>query len=310
MMENLISCVITTYNRDKNYLFRSLKSILNQTYGNTEIILVDDNPKDCIYSKHIVGVIKELNISERVILIKHDENLGAQKARNHALKRATGDFIAFLDDDDEWLPDKLELQLKQFEQSKVENVGLVYCGRYNIKSCPSGEIKKREENIQSPYGNIKQKLIWSNFIGSMSFPLVKKEVFDKVGFFDEELIAKQDYDMWMRVIKEYGVDYICKPLCNYYSHSEERITTNANKKLLAESKFFKKHYEDISQDYKAMSRKYTFIAKYNFILGNYLKSRRVFFRTIKLNPYLYKNYIWIILTYLKYRPRRIRVKYD
>src|SRR5690625_1966047 len=122
-MTYLISCIITTFNRDEKILVRSLKSVLNQTYKNIEIILVDDNGSNSEYSQHVDNVISDLNIKDKLQLIRHKENLGEQVARNNGIKNANGDFIAFLDDDDEWLPNKLELQMQKFKNSNVDNLG-------------------------------------------------------------------------------------------------------------------------------------------------------------------------------------------
>src|SRR5699024_5208343 len=193
-MNHLISCIITTFNRDEKILTRSLKSVLNQTYKNIEIIVVDDNGSKSEYSRHVDNVISNLNSQNNIQLIRHKNNFGAQVARNNGIKNANGDFIAFLDDDDEWQPNKLELQIQKFRNSNVDNLGLVYCGRYNIRNVSKYKTEKVIEDIKSPYGDVIKKLIRKNFIGSTSFPLIKKEVFDEVGYFDENLVAKQDYE--------------------------------------------------------------------------------------------------------------------
>lgn len=309
-MIHMISCIITTFNRDEKTLTRSLNSVLNQTYKNIEIIVVDDNGLKNEYSQYVANAVSNLITLNNFKLLRHKDNMGAQVARNNGIKNASGDFIAFLDDDDEWLPNKLELQMKRFKNSNVDNLGLVYCGRYNIRSISEFNTKEVIENIEPPYGDVIKKLIRKNFIGSTSFPLIKKEVFDEVGYFDESLIAKQDYDMWIRIAKKYGIDYVREPLCKYYSHSGERITTNPSKKLIAEKKFLEKHFDLISRDKIALSGKYRHIAKYYFALYKYKKSRENFIESLKLNPTKIKNYIWILLTYIKYRPPNIKYRYD
>ncbi len=108
-MNPTVSVIIPTYNR-ANLVSRAIKSVLNQTYQDFEIIVVDDCSED-----NTEEIVKSFNDS-RIRYIKHKKNKGGSAARNTGIKRARGKYIAFLDDDDEWLPSKLEKQIMLFEK--------------------------------------------------------------------------------------------------------------------------------------------------------------------------------------------------
>lgn len=107
MSERLVTAVITTYKRGVNIVERALKSIVNQTYSNLEIIVVNDYPDDSELVEKIHNTIEKYRDQRPIEYIVVERNGGACKARNIAVNRAKGDYIAFLDDDDEWLPQKL-----------------------------------------------------------------------------------------------------------------------------------------------------------------------------------------------------------
>ena len=115
-----VSVVIPSYNRP-HFLLRAINSVLRQTFTSFELIIVDDAS-----TEDIATVITSINDS-RVVFVKHNCNKGVNIARNTGLKISRGEYIAFLDNDDEWLPEKLERQLASFEQSKDERLGVVGC---------------------------------------------------------------------------------------------------------------------------------------------------------------------------------------
>lgn len=126
----MISIIITTYKREVGILQRAIKSVLAQTYKELELIVVDDSPATYAHREAIRKYVT--SISEiPTLYIQHERNMGACIARNTGIDNSSGEYICFLDDDDEWLPQKLEKQLQMFR----EDVGLVYCGRLisNVK---------------------------------------------------------------------------------------------------------------------------------------------------------------------------------
>ena len=141
----MVSAIVTTYKREPSMVLRAINSILAQTYNDMEIIVVDDSPKDYPYREEVKRVVtSRLEDFPQVksLYICHEHNMGACVARNTGLNAASGEYIAYLDDDDEWLPKKIEKQVKKIEQSDAV---LVYCGSY-CKNASKGtcEIVKKE----------------------------------------------------------------------------------------------------------------------------------------------------------------------
>ncbi|MBD8591096.1 glycosyltransferase [Peribacillus simplex] len=225
-MDNLVSVIIPTYKRPFGTLVKAINSVLEQSYSNLEVIIVDDSPNGDSNRNEVENKIKTL-VDPRVRYIQHEFNQGACSARNSGIEVCRGKYIAFLDDDDEWLSKKLELQLAKFENTEV---GLVYCDSYTITLKDDKEIKK-DMRANRVSGWVYDKLILDNFIGSTSFIMLRKEALDTCGFFNNNLKSAQDYELWLRISKKYKVDYVDTPLVNYYVHEGERISTNIDYRI-------------------------------------------------------------------------------
>ena len=126
-MKGKISAIITTYKRDEGIVLNALKSVESQSYPVYEIIVVDDNPFNNGQESDLSRSIR-FAVSEKAVYLKQPKgNAGANAARNLGIQNASGDYIAFLDDDDEWLPTKIEEEIQAFSN---DNIGLVFCGGY------------------------------------------------------------------------------------------------------------------------------------------------------------------------------------
>jgi len=201
MDNKLVSVIIPTHNRPSHIVMRAIKSVVNQTYKNIEIIIVDDSDCDFPQRMEVANSIK--SISSTIKYIKHASSRGGCAARNTGLKNAKVYYVAFLDDDDQWLPDKIEEQLRVFDNP---NIALVYCGTI-----------VRNEGINCQYvrnsvykrGLVYEYLIRNNnFIGGSSNPLIKKDCLNEIGGFDEDMQSQQDYDLWLRLTKYYPHWYL------------------------------------------------------------------------------------------------------
>jgi len=195
-VEVKVSVIIPTYNRAK-FLEEAINSVLNQTYKDFEIIVVDDGSTD--NTKEIIRKFGE-------IIYIYQKNKGVSSARNKGIKMSRGEYIAFLDSDDLWLKRKLEKQMKIFEKYP-EN-----------KICHTNEIWIRDgkrinqgKRHQKYGGYIFDKVLPLCII-SPSSVVIKREVFEKVGLFDERLKVCEDYDMWLRICAHYKVYFLDEPL--------------------------------------------------------------------------------------------------
>ncbi len=241
----MISSVITTYKREPNMVLRALDSIIHQTYRDIEIIVVDDSPNSYELRQEVKEAVLKRNEENPDISIKyiaHEKNMGGNAARNTGLKAAQGEYIAYLDDDDEWMPEKLEKQIKVLQDS---NVALVYC-RSRIMKDDTGEITEREEKVFK--GKVLKELLHRNFIGSTSYPLIRKACLETVGGFDPLMQSVQDYDVWLRLAEKYEIDFVNEPLVLYHIHGEERISTNINKRIKGTERLYKKFEKYFLED--------------------------------------------------------------
>ena len=242
-MSKLVSAIITTYKRPVEIVFRAIESVLNQTYSSIEIILVDDSPET--YGGRIVLQNEVLKYSDKIKYIQNRCNVGACASRNIGLNMANGDSIAFLDDDDEWLPEKIEYQINKMSDP---DIGIVYCGRMIVDDS-TGEIST--ENLVGHSGYVFDKLIFNNFIGSTSYPLIKREALFEVEGFDPLMKSAQDYDLWLRLAKKFKVDFVNVPLVKYHVHEGERISTNFKSRISGQERLIEKNMEYLRQNRKA-----------------------------------------------------------
>lgn len=215
-----ISVIIPTYNREK-LVVRSINSVLNQSYKNIEVIVVDDCSTDCTELE--VKKIKD----KRLKYIKLPKNTGACYARNVGISKATGKYIAFQDSDDVFRKNKLEKQLKNLKKndSDLDFCKLkIHVGK-NIYEFPSCEQDKGILN-----GNIIDELCKNNIISTQAI-LAKREIFDDE-MFDLNLPRLQDYDLVLRILPKYKISYTKQILTDLYQQSDS-ISTSSDKLLNA-----------------------------------------------------------------------------
>lgn len=236
MEDMLVSVIIPTYKRKWEMIERAINSVLSQTYKNFEIILVDDSPSDYSERYKIKNIIQD-KAYKNVKYIQHEVNKGACAARNTGISNANGELIAFLDDDDEWLENKLEMQVKEIQ---IKNVDLVSCGFFEVIEQENGGFK-----INKYINEIEEKnfinLLNENFIGSTSLVLMKRQCLEICGGFNEELKSCQDWELWLRIIQKFKIEYLKYPLVKYHVHRLDRITTNF-KKSMQGYEFIQKKY--------------------------------------------------------------------
>ena len=220
-MTNLVTAVITTHKREPAVVERALKSILAQTHTNMEVIVVDDSPADFPLREAVGRMVKGYGVT----YIPHEKCQGACVARNTGLAHANGDFIAFLDDDDEWKPEKIELQLAAFTD---DDIALVYCN-HEVLDETTGTRTAQSHLCRK--GRVYGELIVDNFIGSTSFPLLRTSALREIGGFDPLMLSAQDYDVWLRLSEKFTVSHVEEPLVIYHVHAGEQISKSFKKKI-------------------------------------------------------------------------------
>lgn len=211
-----VSIIIPTYNR-ADIIKNSIQSILNQSYTKYELIIVDDGSAD-----NTKAVISEINDS-RVRYIKMPENRGAGAARNEGVKQARYDYIAFQDSDDYWKEEKLGKQM-DFLCGRPAT-GLVYCP-YECEKNDGSVIIVPDEKIplSEKQGNIYKYMLRRNTIGTPGV-LMRKECFKKSGMFREDLSCLEDWELFLRVARDYEIGFLDEPLL-YVNLSSDGVSHN------------------------------------------------------------------------------------
>lgn len=196
-----IDVIIPAYNAEK-FIERTLQSVVSQTYPPEKIIIVNDGSTD-----KTVEIVEEFIKKESIpIVLVSQINKGPNCARNAGLTHSDSEFVAFVDADDFWEKKKLEFQIELFSKTDNEKLGVIY-SEYLLVNELGKEIKKK---IGFPFirGNVFDSLLRGNvIIGSCSSVLVRRECFDQAGLFDESLSGSEDWDMWLRISKEYDFDF-------------------------------------------------------------------------------------------------------
>ena len=244
-MTPLVSVIIATYKRPK-YIARAINSVLNQTYKNVEIIVIDDNNERDEFRKLTQNILQKYITKKKIIYIKHKNNKGLPAARNTGIKKAKGEFISFLDDDDEFLPAKTESQLKIFKHEK-NKIGLVY-GAYIRKDLNLNKESIIEQKIK---GNV-NSILGLNKIGNPSIIMCKSSAISKIGGFDETIQFREDIDFYFRLSKYYDFAYTKEIVSKFYVH-QDSMSRNYKNKLEHTLKFIQKHKIKIKKPRKRWS---------------------------------------------------------
>jgi glycosyltransferase involved in cell wall biosynthesis len=208
-MSQLVSIVIAAYK--PNYLLETIDSVLQQTYRPIEIVVVDDG------SPHNLRPLLEDHIRNGTIRYVHRENGKMGAARNTGIQHSTGELIAFLDDDDLWVPDKLEKQVPLFANPDVH---LVYAWAIEFLG-DQVMVRPPFKNVEAR-GHIFGQLFVDNFIPSGTV-VARREALQRVGVFNETpaYVGIDDYDMWLRITHEYGVDLVPEELLRTRLHAHQ-----------------------------------------------------------------------------------------
>lgn len=235
----LVSVIIPTYSRPNN-LVRAVESVLAQTYKNIEIIVVDDNGENTPYQIETANVLIDFVTQGKITYLKHNINKNGSAARNTGIKASKGEFIAFLDDDDEYKPLKIEKQVDALENNQEYEA--VYCGFQIIKN------NKVLKSVQpSKKGNLQYELLTGKWgFGTGSNPMFKRRVFDTIGLFDDSFIRHQDLEIMVRFFREKYIYAVPDILINRFLDSRINVV-DCKKYLDVKEKYLTTFKKDISK---------------------------------------------------------------
>lgn len=197
----LVSVIIPTYNRPDN-LSRAIESVLNQTYDNIEVIIVDDNNPNTEARVLTEKFMSQYERNPLVKYIKHEKNRNASAARNTGARASCGEYVAFLDDDDEYTPMRIESMLKRLSDLPSDYVA---CYSRFIFRMPDGKEICSQETRE---GNLFREALMKELpIGFGSNNLVKRAAYEAIGGFDESFKRNQDHEFLIRLLHRYKIAY-------------------------------------------------------------------------------------------------------
>lgn len=230
----LVSVVVPTYNR-AHLLPRAIRSVLNQTYDEYELVIVDDGSTDD--TQEVVSQFGD----ERIRYVRFEENRGANAARNRGVSEAAGEYVSFLDSDDELTEKHLEAVVDRLEQSPAAVAGA--CTGCEIVT-ENGTVPSIHEVRDAAFEL--EDILHCNVIGSISCTTFQRSVFEEVGCFDERLPSSQDHDLYIRVLKDYRIAAIDKILTRYHVHGDQ-ISYDLDRRTTGRKRLVEKHSPLVSE---------------------------------------------------------------
>lgn len=279
----LVSVIIPTYDRGE-HLSDAVDSVMHQTYENIELLIVDDGSPTPASETLSDTSFDDLH---SVTFIRHNENRGANVARNNGIRTATGEYLAFLDDDDRWHETKISRQVEAFRSSDPE-VGVVYTGKR--AEGPTGT------NVTAPTvgGDVVKDLLTGESFGQFSSVMVRSDVIDAAGLPDERFPSWQDREWFFRLAQHCHFKPIPEPLTYRRVGHPDRITKDFEaKRDVSYPLFVEKHYPLAKEHGLYYSR--TFLASLRTGLGlsaiqaeRYREARKYFWLAFLANP-LYRS---------------------
>jgi glycosyltransferase involved in cell wall biosynthesis len=300
----LVSVIIPAYNAER-FVAKTLESVINQTYKNIEVLVVDDGSSD-----RTAEIVNQISQNDSRIVLLRQSNLGVAAARNLAIQKAKGEFIAPIDADDIWYPTKLEKQVCCFLHAPV-SVGLVYAWSADIDEAGWQTGEYRASLLE---GSVFRTLLCHYFLGNASSTLIRRTCLERVGGYNSTFKQKnaqgcEDWDLYLRIAEHYQFRVVPECLVGYrklqISMSRD-FTSMANSHALMLQAVQQKHLDIPAFIYRLSSTSfYLYLARQSYQGDNYLASLswlvaafKIDFTTSLLRPGFYillmKNFFTII----------------
>jgi len=273
-----VSIVIPTYNRER-LIGATLDSVMAQTFQDFEVVVVDDGSTD--------GTAELVRAYGARVRYLYQPNQGQGAARNTGLRAARGELVAFLDSDDLWEPNKLALQLAALADRP--DCPWIYTDAFVFDGATGRRQFLFSRQCRPHEGMVADRLLRMNFIASPT-PVIRREVFDRVGMFNELTPQVEDWDMWLRIAARYPIAYVPEALAGYRLHQATSTGSHTPLAIYAKALGTIEHVAALEPEIYGSSR-HRGIASISIIAGRMLVSqgdivtaRRLFARASCLDP--------------------------
>lgn len=270
-----VSVILPTHNR-ADLLQSAVHSVLNQTFRDFELIIIDDHSTD-----HTTNVIKRFN-DKRINYLQNTGKNGPSIARNFGMKNATGKYIAFLDDDDEWFPDKLEKQIKILDLAKPD-----VCGIYSrplIIERKTGNVILNETKVKKLRGSLLSQLMIKNPIQTSTL-IIRKVCIDKIGMFDENMRYMEDRDLFIRLAMNWDFEYIDEPLTKKFHHGYEHLSENLSGQTIGREVILRRYSDLLKTKKRSWSLMHICLGAQYCQMGKMKKGRKNLLKGIVIYPF-------------------------
>lgn len=243
--QGTLQVVIPTYQRSFALIKRALESALAQTYKNIVVMVVDDNRGDK-GEAYTQSLLEGLRSYPQVAYQKTQDGHGAQAARNTGLKLSNSEFIAFLDDDDEWMPELAEKEIALLRAHP--DAGMAFCMGYKVYE---DETPVRREYYCKPENFVAEPtfadMLVQDRVGTTTQAVMRRSALVRVGKFDVEQVARQDYEMWLRISREMPIVGVPEPLFNYNMHCADQISRSSERAIAGYRRVYEKYAADFAK---------------------------------------------------------------
>lgn len=278
-MTDLVSVIIPTYNRAA-FISESINSVLKQTYDELECIVIDGGSDDG--TRELLADFED----DRLQLHFRDGPLGIANARNFGIQSSQGNYIVFLDDDDRMYPNAVETLLDTIDTRPLECAGVFTAQRIvsesgdtQVKEVPQGRIEEFEEVSVSGF----------------SCTLIKREVFEQIGYIDESFPACEDSDLWIRILSKFFMVGLNKVLYDRMVHDNQTIRDD-EKMVEGKRRLLEKHNATLSNSYKITQRRAIFRSLLRLErFGEARSELRTLMREDRLRKHYLYYYFWLLL---------------
>ena len=284
-----VTVVIPVFNRTDT-IGAAVESVLEQTYSDLELLVVDDGSTD--RTLDTLATISD----PRLRVLASPRNMGVSAARNRGIREARGDWVAFQDSDDLWLPDKLERQMARIAEAGADCVG-GYCGMLIVGTtlnASGAEAYYPPPGIGQREGDILEMLLKVSLISTQTL-VARREALDGIGGFDEELPALVDWDCVLRLARLGKFAFVDKPLVKQF-FSENSITRSREKRAFAKERIVAKNLDLLSARPAVLAGHYRSISGERRRLGDVAGARESIANALRTQPL--DPRLWVISAYL------------
>ncbi len=285
----LVSVIIPSFGRPERVL-SAIESVLGQTYPSVEVIVVDDA------SPAPIAPIIQGRFGAEIVCIRHELNRGAAAARNTGIAHSSGEWIAFLDDDDQWLPTRLERQMAHIQSACNYAPAVAYCWGALMRD--SQEVKGRRPSYER--GKLKE-LLASNTIGPTPLVMVHRACLEQVGAFNEQYLTGEDWELWIRCALKFPVWGLREVLVLQQAHGDQ-LSTSLSKKIQFRSLFLSEYDQLLKQYPSIRSQHYTRAGSLSMLGGHEADAEMFYKKAVQACPWSWRAWRYCLLFLMRSVP--------